>query len=222
MLTRAGRNWWMSAATDARRTVSLGGNVFHSWNDASDSSSSGSVAVTIKPATTVSVSVGPAFDRTDTNAQYVRTLTTSNAGGTTAHYVFAKLSASDVAMTTRVNVMANDRLSFQLYLQPFVARGQYTDFKELVAAGTDRFVALSSQTLTALGTDKPDFDPALFDLHAVMRWELRRGSTLYLVWTQQRSGAAGFGPGRYQTLTQALNGSADNTLAAKFTYWMGR
>jgi hypothetical protein len=23
---------------------------------------------------------------------------------------------------------------------------------------------------TALGTDKPDFDPALFDLHAVMRW----------------------------------------------------
>jgi Domain of unknown function (DUF5916) len=237
--TPAGRSWWGSMATDTRRPVFLDAGAYHSWSSVADRSTSMWMDVTLKPSDRVSVSVGPAADRTDASAQYVTTLPTTASGA--AQYVFASLHATDLSLTAQVNVITSSRLSFQVYVQPFVARGHYTGFKALAAAGTDQYLrygadigtiaydaATAQYEVSASATDtpqvfgNPDFNPATMDLRAVTRWEWRRGSTLYVIWTQDRSGLAGFTTTGPSALADAFRGAAANAVAMKVTYWMGR
>jgi hypothetical protein len=58
---------------------------------------------------------------------------------------------------------------------------------------------------------------------AVLRWEYRPGSTLFFVWTQQRSGDAGVGDFDFHRDYNALfRDRPDNVFLVKATYWIGR
>jgi hypothetical protein len=57
----------------------------------------------------------------------------------------------------------------------------------------------------------------------VLRWEYRPGSTLFLVWTQQRSGFSAFGNTEFGRDARAmLSDRPDNVFLVKATYWLGR
>jgi hypothetical protein len=211
--TPPGRSWWAWASTDGRHMLSLDVSAYHSSTDANDASTNAWIGATLKPSPRVSLSVGPSFDHQVVNAQYVETV----QADATPHYVFATLRADDVGVTARVNAIATARLSFQAYFQSLVATGRYTGFQELAAPGTDRFVPFGAD---AVGN--PDFDPALFNLHAVVRWEWQRGSTLYLVWTQRRFVSTGAATAGASQLLQPFDGAAANAVMAKVTYWVGR
>lgn len=208
------RSWWATFATDERRILSFGGGGSHAWSSDGSWSNSGWIEATLKPTSRITMSAGPVIERAEENAQYVTTIQTGASA--TPHYVFATLASSDVGVTGRLNVIATSRLSFQMYVQPFVATGRYRGFKEL-AGPANPFVPY----LADIGFD-PDFDPALFDLHAVGRWEWRRGSALYLVWTQRRAGSTGSRSAGVIDLPRAFDATATNAVAAKFTYWLGR
>jgi hypothetical protein len=66
-----------------------------------------------------------------------------------------------------------------------------------------------------------DFNVRSFRSNAVLRWEWRPGSTLFVVWQQDRSGfephGALVGP---RSLLETLNAAGDNILALKLTYWL--
>jgi hypothetical protein len=66
-----------------------------------------------------------------------------------------------------------------------------------------------------------DFNVRSFRSNAVMRWEWRPGSTLYLVWQQDRSSSLEtgefVGPG---ALGDAFGAPGNNFLAMKVTYWL--
>lgn len=241
--TPAGRSWWASLGTDVRQAIVIDAGTFQSGNDAGDRATSTWIGLTVKPVSKVSVSVGPTFDHSDVNAQYVATIENRlSSPSATPHYVFAALHENDMAWTTRLNIMATARLSFQLYAQLFAATGEYSGFKELANPATDRFLrygvdtgsirydAQSAQYIvqsvstpdSTLQFYNPDFNPALLDVHAVVRWEWRRGSTLYVVWTDRRSGSVAAGPITAPGILGALDAPADNALAVKFTYWLGR
>jgi hypothetical protein len=69
----------------------------------------------------------------------------------------------------------------------------------------------------------PDFTDTSLRGTAVLRWEYRPGSTLYFVWTQQRSGEnpdgnMGFG----SALGEIGRDRATNVFQIKATYWIGR
>src|SRR5262249_61946497 len=109
--TPAGRAWWVWAQTDPRSAVSLDGGVSHGWNEDGGRSSSGWAGVTIKPATNMSLSGGPAIDRSDANAQYITTAAVGAAGPAAApHYGFAALRANAVALTARLNALITPRV----------------------------------------------------------------------------------------------------------------
>lgn len=58
--------------------------------------------------------------------------------------------------------------------------------------------------------------------NAVLRWEFRPGSTLFLVWTQDRNHTASTGDLRLDRDQQALFGApADHIFQLKVSYWMG-
>jgi hypothetical protein len=80
----------------------------------------------------------------------------------------------------------------------------------------------SAEVNGAAPTQYVYFDPAWLNLHAVARWEWRRGSALYLVWTQRRAGSATLASARVSQLLQPFEAASANAVMAKLTCWIGR
>jgi hypothetical protein len=71
--------------------------------------------------------------------------------------------------------------------------------------------------------DDPNFTRRSLRGTAVLRWEYRPGSTLFFVWTQQRSGSDAFGDFDIRRDTRSLfRDRPDNVFLVKATYWLGR
>ncbi|HJQ21413.1 MAG TPA: hypothetical protein VJ867_13780, partial [Gemmatimonadaceae bacterium] len=69
----------------------------------------------------------------------------------------------------------------------------------------------------------PNFTVRALRGTSVLRWEYRPGSTLYFVWTQQRSGFEPVGTFDFQDArTGILRDRPINIFQIKATYWIGR
>jgi len=140
-------------------------------------------------------------------------LATSTYG---AHYLFAPLRQTTVALETRLDFTFNPRLSFQLYAQPFIATGDYEDVTELAEPGSYQFNPWAGEVPNL------DFNYRSLRGTAVLRWEWRPGSTLYLAWQQARSDyAQGIGDFDFGRDRKALFGARpDNVFVLKVNYWL--
>lgn len=188
---------------------------------------------------------GPVISRASLARQYVTAVRDSLAVNTYGHrYVFAGLSQTTVSLETRLDWTFAPTLSLQLYAQPFVASGNYRNFGELPAArartfavyGRDAGIIALENTAGAYQVDpdgagaaapfllaNPDFTSRSLQGNAVLRWEWRPGSELYLVWQQLRSGFVPEGQFDLGRDTGALfRAPATNVFVVKTTYWMGR
>src|SRR5438552_1809463 len=168
-------------------------------------------------------------------------------------YVFAELLQHQFYVTLRANATFSPTLSLQLYAQPFTFSGDYRNFKELEAPKTFAFNRYGrdngstiGDTLLVSGTDTvpgyvvdpdgpsasaakrftfqdPDFLTRSVKVNAVLRWEYRPGSTLFVVWTQSRSGYwpydASFDLNRDFQRELFLD-RPTNVLLVKFNYWL--
>ncbi|MCS7081403.1 MAG: DUF5916 domain-containing protein [Bacteroidota bacterium] len=93
---------------------------------------------------------------------------------------FSDRTTRQVDISLRGSVLLTRELSLQLYSQLFTARGRYEAFRVLL--DPDRFAPVPGYPIVE------DFYRRNFNLNAVLRWEFRPGSVLYIVWTQQRQG----------------------------------
>jgi hypothetical protein len=90
-------------------------------------------------------------------------------------------------------------------------------------AGGRRYVDFDGDGVTDLTFSDPDFNLRSLRGNAVLRWEYRPGSTLFLVWQQRRSedvGVGSFELGR--DLRALVDTPADNVLIVKLNYWLGQ
>ena len=99
------------------------------------------------------------------------------------HYVFGRITQRTVALTARVNYTVTPALSVQIYAQPFVSAGGYSDFRELVVGRARQFDARFAPYAY---DGNPDFNYQSFRTTNVVRWEYKPGSTLLVVWQQGR------------------------------------
>ena len=143
---------------------------------------SGSLGADLRLSTRLSTSLSVAASKRVDNQQWI-----ANYGhflSDTTHYTFARLSQTTVSMTARASFTATPALTFQLYAQPFMSAGSYSDWRQLAspraADYNDRFTPY--RTDAAPG----GFNFKQFNSNAVIRWEYRPGSTLFLVWQQGR------------------------------------
>ena len=151
------------------------------------------------------------------------------AGASGTPYYLALFGARDtreVDLTTRAQVIFTPGLSLQLYGQVFAARGRYRDFS--VLAGPD--------DLRPLGDfpKRRDFAFASFNANAVLRWEYRPGSTLFVVYSQGRqddlfeealvagAGPSPFGVGTGRQLLDAFGVFPQDALLVKLNYLLMR
>ena len=60
-------------------------------------------------------------------------------------------------------------------------------------------------------------------MNTVFRWEFKPGSTLYVVWTQQREDETSDGRFAFnQDISRMMRAPGDNVFMVKMSYWFGR
>ncbi len=161
--------------------------------------------LTYRPIDALNLSVSPSISYNNNHLQYVAT---ADAEGT-PRYVVSEIDQTVGRLVVRATYMLTPNLSIEYYGQPFGASGKYQNYKSITDADaaeySNRFVAIPTSSLTALGSgfmvdedndgindygfNRPDFNFGQFRSNMVIRWEYIPGSTLFLVWTQEKNGA---------------------------------
>ncbi|HSG09201.1 MAG TPA: DUF5916 domain-containing protein [Longimicrobiales bacterium] len=208
---------YIHVGSDSRKKVSIFTTIDGGRGDYGAWAGGLNLTAIIRPSERWNLRVGPSFDRNRTPAQYVGTVPSAEAVNTYgAYYLFAPLVQTTLAMETRLDVTFTPKLSFQLYAQPFISSGDYGDVGSLDAPKGFTFTPWDGST------GNPDFNYRSLRGTAVLRWEYRPGSTLYVAWQQARSDyAAGVGDFDFARDRQALfRAKADNVFVIKASYWL--
>ena len=136
----------------------------------------------------------------------------------TTHYTFARLDQNILSITMRANWTATPTLSLQVYGQPFVSTGAYANWRELASPRASSYDA----RFRAFRTSTPaGFNVKQFNSNAVLRWEYRPASTLFLVWQQGRL-QRDRNPGTFEASRDVGDLFAtrpENTILLKASWW---
>ena len=234
--------------TDSRRDVQLQVNPSYSWNDDGGVGTNVSTTVRYRPVPNMTVTAGPSFFTSRGILQFVDSLADPTATRFYGErYVFASIAQRVLSLDTRVAVTFTPALTLEAYVQPFIASGDYFDFKEFDAPrtiakgifgkahgtidtlrdnrGVDTTYAIDPDGNGPARTFRignPDFNFRSLRGNAVLRWEYRPGSTLYLVWTQSRADQSPLGNFDFTRDRRALFAlHPDNIFLVKVSYWLG-
>ncbi|MES2177118.1 MAG: DUF5916 domain-containing protein [Gemmatimonadota bacterium] len=202
----------------------------------------------IKPLVNLRLSFGPSYSRSITPTQFVTNIADASATAFSGQRsVFARLDQHSLSMNTRINATFSPTLTLELFAQPFLASGAYDELKQYAAPRT-----LATQTYgkdlgtlttnrnangsvssyrvdpdgsgpsSAFDVGNPDFNVRSLRGTAVLRWEYRPGSTVYFVWTQERSGSEPYGDFDFNRDKSALfRDRPINVFQIKASYWLG-
>ena len=135
----------------------------------------------------------------------------------TTHYTFSRLDQDILSITARANWTATPTLSLQLYGQPFVSTGAYSNMRELASARASAY----ADRFRPYGTAPGGFNVKQFNSNAVVRWEYRPASVLFVVWQQGRA-QSGLNPGTFEArrdVVDLFGARPENTLLVKMSYW---
>lgn len=194
--------------------------------------------VTWKPRASLSLSVGPTYESNVQDAQYVTQvadpLATATYGG---RYVFARLDQKTAGAEVRMDWSLSPGLSIQLYAQPLISSGRYSEYRELARPGSYEFLRYGRDggstmdpaggtadpdgpgPAPAVNLGRPDFTFRTVRGNMVVRWEYLPGSTAYLVWTQDRTGFTGDGEFRLSpSLSDLGRTPANNVFMVKLSH----
>ncbi len=203
-------------ASDSRRKYSITMESESVRDNFDGTSSFLYTSLTYRPTPAVRISLTPTFTDLHENVQYVTTIADPAAMQTYGNrYVFATLDQRTLDIGVRTEWTLSARLSAQLYLQPFVSSGDYSGYKYLARPRSGDFIPTA-----ATGND--DFNFRSMRGSAVVRWEFRPGSAMYIVWNENRSDyVEGVGNFRMRRDFGALpDAPSQDVFLIKFSYWL--
>jgi hypothetical protein len=193
------------------------------------------LSFSLRPGDRWEMSVDPLWSRGTDTRQFVTTERNGRAETFGIRYVFAHVDLSEISGQFRLNYAFTPNLTLETYVEPFAASGRFHGFGELLAPRRRELLVYGtsgttiarnpdgSRTVTdgseRFDIDNEDFNERSFRSNAVLRWEWRLGSTLFLVWQQNRSAQLPFAPARPGHLFGALDARGENVLAIKVSYW---
>ena len=221
---RAGsRNGWgaeLTATTDE----------FGGWSRVIETS------LSYRPGAQWELTIEPRWSRSESSRQFVRSVAGGRPETFGTRYVFAHVDRSEVAASARLNYTFAPNLTLETYVEPFASSGTYHGFGELRKAGGNDLIVYGQNgtTLTrrpdgaydviadgqAFPIFNPDFNVRSLRSNAVVRWEWRPGSTLFLVWQQDRNADRAIRTVRPGDLFDGFSAPGDNFLALKVSYWI--
>lgn len=230
--------FWRSELTSDTRTAWSFGLTLEGTDYALDRQSSILVEPSVewRPTSNLTVRLAPSYQNLKTTAQYVGTFDDPAATATFGQrYLFAALNQNTLSASLRLNWIFTPRLSLELYAQPLLSSGEYTRYKELARPrsyefgltgpatpiGNDQLgVTPATPGVPVLEFDDPNFSLASLRGNAILRCEYLPGSTLFLVWTQNRSDTVLDGEFRLgDGVRRMFGGASDNVFLVKLSYW---
>lgn len=153
-------------------------------------------------------------------------------------YVTGKLERKTFYNTFRAEYFATPELSFQLYASPYASVGKFVNLYkvdqnlsrdvnqrysplQIVEKLDDRYyLDENADGISEFSIWNPDFNFRELRTSFVLRWEYRAGSTLYLVWTHNRSHyGSDYNPHVLKSIGNIKDVKAENAFMLKFSYW---
>jgi hypothetical protein len=237
-LRPGGLRGFAGVRSDSRRAVVGSVDGMFSRNRDGGYATNGSMSVQVKPAPNWDLSLSPNLSRSHTSAQYLFAVPDPAAEHTFGRrYVFAGLDQTVLSVSTRLNYTFTPDLSLQVFAQPFIASGAFGPAMEFAAPRTYEFLvygedrgeivdgriypAGQGEGAVSFAVPQRDFNVRSLRGNAVLRWEWRPGSTLFVAWQQTREDFAPVGTFDLPVDTRALfAASPDNILVLKVNYWL--
>ena len=234
-----GGTGYVAVTSDQRRTVRA--SVRGSWSHEEGGSSLGvDPAIAIRPSSQMDLMMFTSFSRSTNPAQYIGAF----AVGSAPEYLVGRLRQTTSSLTIRGDYTFSPTLSLQVYAEPFLSAGRYETFRTVSDPAArrfdDRYRTLASGDLGTADADgvravdldgdargdfafsNPDFNVKRFNSTAVLRWEYRPGSTMYVVWGQGRDHRSFDGSTNLRRDTSTLFGTpGTNVFMIKASYWLG-
>ena len=175
------------------------------------------------------------FDKTQWVANVDDAAATKTYG---TRHVFGYLDQKTLFATIRLDYTFTPTMSLQLFAQPFISIGKYSELKELdrekqmdyTVYGTkgtsisyddaNGEYVIDPGTGNRFAIENPDFNFKSLRLNLIYRWEFLPGSTLFLVWSHDRTNFDN--PGQFQlgkSFANLMESESNNIFMAKITYW---
>ena len=170
------------------------------------------------------------------NRQYLTTVDGGRLETYGQRYIFGVPDGVTISSQLRANYTFKPDLTLDVYAEPFAASGRYVRFGELlVPRGPElRYYGTDGTTIEPLADGKQlvtdgsstfelrnyDFNVRSFRSNVVLRWEWRPGSSLFVVWQQNRASRVAEGQNvGFGDLLGSLSAAGDNIFAVKMTFW---
>ena len=216
-LRQSRAHWgWAGVEGDGRKAIIP--YLFTQWQYGDEGNSrswSLDPSLTVKVASRFSADLGLSYGHNVNDTQWYDNY--GDAGSDTTHYTFARLDQRTLSVTTRLNFTATPTLSVQVYAQPFMTGGDYSNWRELL---DPRAASYASRYQPYTGGSLDDFNFRQYRSNSVVRWEYRPGSTLYFVWAQERT-SFDTSPFNARNDYRSLFGShPGNVFLIKGSYWL--
>jgi hypothetical protein len=231
---------WSTSINFGNRATSptrLSGNFALASTDDGGKTRRVSTTLSFRPGPRWQLSVNPFYERLTETQQYVTTLAGGRPETHGSRYLFSYIERSTMSMEYRLGFTIKPDMNLDIYAEPFAASGRYFDYGELLAAGEiDRLTygALGSAIElqpdgsrvvrigdTSFTLRNRDFNTLSFRSNVVLRWEWRPGSTLYVVWQQDRSQSDPIGSlVNAGDMFRSIAAPGSNVFMIKTSFWL--
>ena len=190
-------------------------------------------SVAVRPQPRWELSISPEFTRELSTQQYVTNLERTGISTFGRRLIFSHVDRSEIVMQTRLNYT----LTVEVYAEPFASSGRFFNFGELKIPRTRTIRNYGSDNTSVEtlnnGTLRIRDNSELFELtnrnfnvlsfrsNIVLRWEWKPGSTLFVVWQQDRSKNIPIG-NRVDAgdLFKSMTSPGSNSLMIKASFWL--
>jgi len=229
--------------SDGRKSWAFGLNGFSTGNIEGTRGGGGGLDVVYRPQGSVDFTASVAYQAFNYDQFYVTQRVDDAATSTYGRrYLFSALDQDQLSLTFRLNWVLTPNLSLQWYAQPFVATGDYDRYSYVRTPSaydyatygedgstisydeaTNRYTATAGPGAAAVTFTNPDFRLRSLRSNLVVRWEYLPGSTLFVVWNQNR--ASQVGDPRFNSLKDVWgiwDDPMQNVLLVKVNYYLSR
>ena len=226
--------------TDRRKAVSASGYVFGQRDEFGGWTLSAGPNLNVRPSPSFEMTAGPNVSIGTSATQYVTSVEAAGVPTFGRRYVFAELDQTSVGLDFSADWTFSPTLTLQLYARPFLTTGDYGRYRELAAPGAYDYPvygedrgSIARQDDGSLLVDPgdggetftvrdPSFTFRSLQANAVLRWEYRPGSALFLVWQQERDGfESSVDRALGRNVDLLLGAPPSNVFLLKLSYWLG-
>lgn len=197
-------NGWVR--TDARNPIVVVSRYDVRWADYGMREMYFTLSLDVRPSPSVEISPGAGWFRSKGYEAWFDNIFDDELGGIS---LFGDRDVDQLDISLRGIVTLHPRLSVQFFTQVLLSKVWYTNPRYLAAP--DDLRPYDYEEDHPMYYD-PDFNYQGFNANVIMRWEFRPGSTIYVVWTQERYGFL-------ESYRDTFRTPLDNVFLIKFNYW---